>query len=127
MDIVDCQPDFCLDLYEQSSGHGRKRRSITSSTNTSTNTLTDYTKFKQNIEYTVIMPSEYDETRVLDSGQCRQFANLSMALAVLLAFSTVIVRNPALGMLTISVDFIFLFADMYVGVQNAVIIKEKHR
>lgn len=93
MDIADCQPDFCLDLYEQSSGHGRRRRSISSSTNTSANGLTEYTKFKQNIEYTVIMPSEYDENRVLDAGQCRQFANLSMALAVLLAFSTVIVRN----------------------------------
>lgn len=91
VDAADCKPDFCLDLYEQS-GHGRrKRREILPATYNSSNGLSEFTKFKQNIEYTVIMPSEYDDERILDSGQCRQFANLSMGLAVLLAFSTVIV------------------------------------
>lgn len=57
--------DFCLDLFEPS-GHGKKKkRSIEESTNEifpkidhlikEYNDSTPYTKFKENIEYTVMM------------------------------------------------------------------------
>lgn len=64
MDAVDCQPDFCLDLFEPS-GHGRKRREVPSSKDDKPhadaltqkyNDTTQYTRFKENIEYTVLMP-----------------------------------------------------------------------
>lgn len=58
--------DFCLDLFEPS-GHGKKRkRSAAGEGNASPpkversikeyNDSTPYTKFKENIEYTVMMP-----------------------------------------------------------------------
>lgn len=61
--------DFCLDLFEPS-GHGRKKkRAIEASIEASGeflpkverlikryNDSTPYTKFKENIEYTVMMP-----------------------------------------------------------------------
>lgn len=64
MDAADCQPDFCLDLFEPS-GHGRKRREVALSRDTKPRTealtqkyndTTQFTKFKENIEYTVLMP-----------------------------------------------------------------------
>lgn len=65
MDAADCQPDFCLDLFEPS-GHGRKRREISEVSKDEKpradaltrkhNDSTQYTKFKENIEYTVLMP-----------------------------------------------------------------------
>lgn len=84
MDATDCQPDFCLDLYEPS-GHGRRRRSINANT-------TEYTKFKENIEYTVTVPGEYDEIRYTESDQCRHFVIISILLSALLALSTILVR-----------------------------------
>lgn len=83
MDATDCQPDFCLDLYEPS-GHGRRRRHIDTNT-------TEYTKFKENIEYTVTVPGEYDDLRYAESDQCRHFVIISILLAVLLALSTILV------------------------------------
>lgn len=85
MEPTDCQPDFCLDLYEPS-GHGRRRRDL-SNTNT-----TEYTKFKENIEYTVIMPGDYNSMEA-NSEQCKHFVLISMLLAVLLTFSTILVRS----------------------------------
>lgn len=85
MDATDCQPDFCLDLYEPS-GHGRRRRSINTNT-------TEYTKFKENIEYTVTVPGEYDEIRYADNEQCRHFVIISILLSVLLALSTILVSS----------------------------------
>lgn len=65
MDATDCQPDFCLDLFEPS-GHGRKRRELPKVQDKSIKTLlqqdshnindTQFTKIKENLEYTVLMP-----------------------------------------------------------------------
>ncbi len=85
MEPADCQPDFCLDLYEPS-GHGRRRRGL------SNNSLTEYTKFKENIEYTVIMPGDYNNSDA-NSEQCKHFVLIAMLLAVLLAFATILVRK----------------------------------
>ncbi|XP_037032690.1 uncharacterized protein LOC119071756 [Bradysia coprophila] len=82
MESADCQPDFCLDLYEPS-GHGRRRRDLSNSS------LTEYTKFKENIEYTVIMPGDYS-TLDANSEQCKHFVLISLLLAVLLAFATIL-------------------------------------
>lgn len=110
MDAADCQPDFCLDfdpnggnskskyyccsffmthsLYNfTSTGHGRKRREIED------RNATEYTKFKENLEYTVIMPGEFNkEMKFYDSAeQCKNFVMISGLLAGLLALSTIIV------------------------------------
>ncbi|XP_055712270.1 uncharacterized protein LOC129807197 [Phlebotomus papatasi] len=84
MEAADCQPDFCLDLFEPS-GHGRRRRAIADKN------ATDYTKFKENIEYTVIMPGDYETLKSNQtSDQCRSFLLISALLSFLLALSTVI-------------------------------------
>ncbi|XP_059618623.1 uncharacterized protein LOC132263069 isoform X2 [Phlebotomus argentipes] len=83
MEAADCQPDFCLDLFEPS-GHGRKRRAI------SDKNATEFTKFKENIEYTVIMPGDYESLKSNQSDQCRSFLFISALLSFLLALSTVI-------------------------------------
>lgn len=85
MESADCQPDFCLDLYEPS-GHGRRRRDLSNSS------LTEFTKFKENIEYTVMMPGDYNSMDA-NSDQCKHFVVISMLLAVLLAFATILVRK----------------------------------
>lgn len=87
MDSADCQPDFCLDLYEPSgSGHGKRRRSIADKN------ATEYTKFKENIEYTVLMPGEFGNGRTQDD-QCRSFLFIAVLLGLLLALSTIIVSK----------------------------------
>ena len=74
-------------------GHGRKRRAIEHDTNT-----TEYTKFKENLQYTVLMPGELtNEVKYKESGdQCRNFVMISGLLAGLLALSTIIVRSELL-------------------------------
>lgn len=92
MEAIDCQPDFCLDLFEPS-GHGRRKRTprLTSSHKSSNSTI-EYTKFKENIEYTVLMPGEYDQLRGFqDSDQCKNFILISGLLALLLTMSTILV------------------------------------
>ncbi|XP_040166205.1 uncharacterized protein LOC120901908 isoform X2 [Anopheles arabiensis] len=86
MDAMDCQPDFCLDMYEPSKRLGRRRRDEQS------RNRTEYTKFKENIEYTVIMPGEYDDALRYQQNpeQCKNFVVISGLLAALLALSTVI-------------------------------------
>ncbi|CAO1307459.1 unnamed protein product [Diamesa serratosioi] len=84
MDAADCQPDFCLDF--DPTGHGRKRREIED------RNATEYTKFKENLEYTVIMPGEFNkDMKFYDSAeQCKNFVMISGLLAGLLALSTII-------------------------------------
>lgn len=90
MEAADCQPDFCLDLFEPS-GHGRRRRAIPNANDINA-TAIEYTKFKENIEYTVIMPGEYESMRGMqDPDQCKNFVLISGLLAMLLALSTIIV------------------------------------
>lgn len=92
MEPSDCQPDFCLDLFEPS-GHGRKRRAIAHESNKNhTNGITEFTKFKENIEYSVTLPGEYDQVKYQDGDQCKNFILISGLLALLLTFSTILVR-----------------------------------
>lgn len=91
MEAVDCQPDFCLDLFEPS-GHGRKRRAIIDNTDKNTsNPLTEFTKFKENIEYSVMLPGDYDQMKYQDGDQCKNFILISGLLAALLTLSTILV------------------------------------
>ncbi|KAG5676081.1 hypothetical protein PVAND_005935 [Polypedilum vanderplanki] len=87
MDAQDCQPDYCLDLFDQngSKRHGRKRRTIDANS-------TDYTRFKENLQYTVLMPGEFtNDVRFNESSeQCHNFVVISGLLAGLLALSTII-------------------------------------
>ncbi|XP_055682163.1 uncharacterized protein LOC129789391 isoform X2 [Lutzomyia longipalpis] len=83
MEAADCQPDFCLDLFEPS-GHGRRRRAIADKN------ATEFTKFKENIEYTVIMPGDYETLKSNQGDQCRSFLFISALLSFLLALSTII-------------------------------------
>lgn len=93
MEAVDCQPDFCLDLFEPS-GHGRKRRAIADHTDRNhTNALTDFTKFKENIEYSVMLPGDYDQMKYQDGDQCKNFIMISGLLALLLTLSTILVKK----------------------------------
>lgn len=68
--------------------HGRKRRAIDHDKN-----VTEYTKFKENLQYTVLMPGELTrELKYTESAdQCRNFVMISGLLAGLLALSTIIV------------------------------------
>lgn len=70
-------------------GHGRKRRAIEHEDKN----VTEYTKFKENLQYTVLMPGELtNEVKYRESGdQCRNFVMISGLLAGLLALSTIIV------------------------------------
>jgi hypothetical protein len=69
-------------------GHGRKRRTVDVN-------ATDYTGFKENLQYTVLMPGEFtNDVRFNDSSeQCRNFVVISGLLAGLLALSTIIVSE----------------------------------
>lgn len=71
-----------------SAGHGKRRRRSISDKN-----ATEYTKFKENIEYTVIMPGgEFGGGRTTDE-QCRSFLFIAVLLGLLLALSTIIVSG----------------------------------
>lgn len=91
MEAVDCQPDFCLDLFEPS-GHGRKRRALPDASD-STNSSVEFTKFKENIEYSVLLPGELDSLKYQDPDQCKNFILISGLLALLLTFSTILVSS----------------------------------
>lgn len=71
MDAQDCQPDFCLDLFEPS-GHGRRRREL-SATQLQRNISalqqhfndTQFAKFKENLEFSVLMPGGKHNQKIL--------------------------------------------------------------
>lgn len=105
MDAQDCQPDFCLDLFEPS-GHGKRRRRaatggeiieiVESETENETipkthhryNTTTQFTKFKENIEYTVLMPGElFERTAGAMETSCNTFLLIAAVLGCLLFMS----------------------------------------
>lgn len=97
MEAVDCQPDFCLDLFEPS-GHGRRRRSLAENSTEQhehehiNNATIDFTKFKENIEYSVLLPGEFDHLKGFqDPDQCKNFVLISGLLALLLTLSTILV------------------------------------
>jgi hypothetical protein len=56
---------------------------------------TEFTRFKENIQYSVTMPGEFEsQMKYQDSTeQCKNFVLISGLLAALLALSTIIVRK----------------------------------
>ncbi|KAL0114568.1 hypothetical protein PUN28_011699 [Cardiocondyla obscurior] len=104
MEPQDCQPDFCLDLFEPS-GHGKKRkRAVEANVEVlgeflpkverlikRYNDSTPYTKFKENIEYTVMMPDDlYDKVAAGLEGSCGSFLYVATGLGALLVLSAFI-------------------------------------
>ncbi|XP_012550397.1 uncharacterized protein LOC105842372 isoform X1 [Bombyx mori] len=98
MDAADCQPDYCLDLFEPSGfvhGHGRKRRSLPETHNAThaalvnDNSTTPFTRFKENLEYTVVMPGElFHRTPV--EATCATSMMVAVALGALLFMSALL-------------------------------------
>lgn len=90
VDVEDCIPDLCLDIYEPS-GHGRKRRHIEH--RSSTNNTDEFTRFKENIAYSVIIPGAYgDGEHGRESDQCRNIIMLSILLTIVVAICSILVR-----------------------------------
>lgn len=100
MEASDCQPDFCLDLFEPS-GHGRKRREVgevieivegpnAAALTKHFNSSSQFTKIAENIEYTVLMPGDYYHKAVAIENSCNTFLLISAVLGCLLLFSAVI-------------------------------------
>ncbi|CAK1586097.1 unnamed protein product [Parnassius mnemosyne] len=97
MDAADCQPDYCLDLFEPS-GQGRRRRSLPEASNaqnassaalTADNVSTPFTRFKENLEYTVVMPGELFH-RTPPEATCATSMMLAVALGALLFMSALL-------------------------------------
>ncbi|KAG7210553.1 hypothetical protein KM043_012073 [Ampulex compressa] len=102
MEPQDCQPDFCLDLFEPA-GHGKKRKRAVQEAASSEflpkverlikrfNDSTQFTKFKENIEYTVMMPDDlYNKVAAGLEGSCGSFLYVATGLGALLALSALI-------------------------------------
>ncbi|KAJ2943734.1 hypothetical protein O0L34_g16862 [Tuta absoluta] len=103
MDAADCQPDYCLDLFEPS-GHGRRRRSLPDASHTHNitsaalisdhhvsdeNNSTPFTRFKENLEYTVVMPGELFHRTPLEAT-CATSMMVAVALGGLLFMSALL-------------------------------------
>lgn len=111
MEPQDCQPDFCLDLFEPS-GHGKRRRRMTEEGGffprvermiQSYNDSTPITKFKENIEYTVMMPDDvYDKMAAGLEGSCGSFLYVASGLGVLLVLSALMMCYLATRLQSIS-------------------------
>lgn len=88
MDVEDCIPDLCLDIYEPS-GHGRRKRRHL---NHLANNTDEFTRFKENIAYSVIIPGSYgDGEHGRESDQCRNIIMLSILLTVVVAICSILV------------------------------------
>lgn len=97
--------EYCLDLFEPS-GHGRRRRRHINSNGTAllhsgggadddggdkSLNATNFAKFKENIEYTVIMPEDiYHGSPVAAENSCGTFLALSGVLGCLLFVAAMI-------------------------------------
>ncbi|XP_058810655.1 uncharacterized protein LOC131675635 [Phymastichus coffea] len=104
MDSQDCQPDFCLDLFEPA-GHGKRKRTIreikqyvdkygqkSSQLIKLYNESTPTTNFKDNIEYSVIMQDySYEHVRSNLEKNCSNFLYITVVLGVLVFFSVLII------------------------------------
>lgn len=83
-----CQKQNLQTLFNQFKGHGRRRRSTDRNS-------TEYTRFKENIAYSVIMPGEENSHPMSikqSYEQCKNVVGVTGVLAALLALSTIIVR-----------------------------------
>lgn len=99
MDIIDCQPDFCLDLFEPS-GQGRRRRrnaeviEIVEAPDIESlhhyNSTTQFTRIKGNLEYTVLMPGEFYHRTATMENSCSTFLVIAAILGCLLFLSAFI-------------------------------------
>lgn len=101
MDAVDCQPDFCLDLFEPS-GHGKRRKRRTAEVieiveapngndlQKYNSTMQQFTKIKGNLEYTVLMPGEFYHRSASVEGSCSTFLVIAAILGCLLFLSAFI-------------------------------------
>lgn len=87
-----------MDLFEPS-GHGRRRKRYISTNGTTlldsadkySNSTTNFAKFKENIEYTVIMPEDiYHGSPVTMENNCGTFLALSGVLGCLLFVAALI-------------------------------------
>ncbi|KAF7284951.1 hypothetical protein GWI33_013743 [Rhynchophorus ferrugineus] len=95
MEPVDCQPDFCLDLYEPS-GHGRRRRRRETAEvvqisekemdqiGVSHNDSLHFARIQGNLEYTVLMPGEFFEKTTALESSCSTFLVVAAILGCLL-------------------------------------------
>ncbi|KAI5697182.1 hypothetical protein M8J75_006329 [Diaphorina citri] len=95
--------EYCLDLFEPS-GHGKRRRRRDSNSSNMTQTFTyashphvhhhdnhdndtQYTKFQENIEYTVLMPGDLYRKTISMESSCSTFLLVSGVLGGLLFIS----------------------------------------
>ncbi|XP_014279287.1 uncharacterized protein [Halyomorpha halys] len=94
MDALDCQPEYCMDQFEPT-GHGRKKREDHRNytwtgrveKGEEGNTTSQFTKFKENIEYTVLMPGDvYSEPT--QENACQNMMLMSGALGSMLFTAT---------------------------------------
>lgn len=87
-------------------GHGRRRRSTDRNS-------TEYTRFKENIAYSVIMPGEENSGPMSikqSYEQCKNVVGVTGVLAALLALSTIIVsKNLVKNMFSFSIQNIDIF------------------
>ncbi|KAK6630845.1 hypothetical protein RUM44_003015 [Polyplax serrata] len=93
MDAVDCQPEFCLDLFEPS-GNGKRRRRETElsrapSSRRSVNS-TNSTKFQDNLEYTVLMPGDFFQKAGNSEESCSTLLYVTSFLGIILFISALI-------------------------------------
>lgn len=96
MEALDCQPDFCLDLFEPS-GHGKRRKrretaevtQITEQDNLGNalskfNDSIHFAKIQGNLEYTVLMPGEFFQRASSMESSCSTFLVVAAILGCLL-------------------------------------------
>ncbi|XP_018325290.1 uncharacterized protein LOC108737109 [Agrilus planipennis] len=110
MEPSDCQPEFCLDLFEPS-GHGRRKRSQNMSNQnndfvrrTGHNDTIQFTKFNENIEYTVLMPGEFFHKRTGGpENSCSTFLATAGVLGCLLFLSAFVMCWLALRLHAVAI------------------------
>ncbi|XP_066138940.1 uncharacterized protein [Euwallacea fornicatus] len=93
MEAVDCQPDFCLDLFDPA-GHGRRKRRETADIVEIADSppedavqrfnATHFKKINGNLEYTVLMPREFFDKASAIESSCSTFLAIAAVLGCLL-------------------------------------------
>ncbi|EEB10491.1 conserved hypothetical protein [Pediculus humanus corporis] len=91
MDAGDCQPEFCLDLFEPS-GNGKRRKRETDISRSSRKTInsTNSTKFQDNLEYTVLMPGDFFQKTYNGEESCSTLLYITSFLGIILFISALI-------------------------------------